>query len=853
MDFSRQRFVLDQWTVDPVAGELTADHGKVVRRVGPKPVRVLALLAQAGGEVVSTQRIVDEVWGAHYVGETPVANAISRLRTALGDSASNPRYIQTIQGVGYRLLCSVAPEPGDPDTPEDPAPGAAPLAAPTRGRRRKHLAFVCYSKENSAAALWLAKQLRRAAHPLGPRSIFVDDEAAWTTHDLKEIFKRELDASRHLIVCLSEAAGQAEFVRWELETFLAHSSVERVALVRVGDDDLDIQHSSVFPERIRPEVGSNQPLPIVDLRGDPGTWSEETLDARRTAVDKLLAAMHGFRYVKDYRLQRRLARGGIWGAVAAGVVAAALTLFQLMPSGPTTVAAVPFAYEPGEQRNEALGRSLARDVLSHLIDVPDLNVISDSVSFSQMNEERGLLALSELIGANYIIDGRVTERAGQISVAIFIVDAKTALVKEDGEFTRSTDERNELGAEIAVAIADWLGFGTPFKKVTRLIQPDTDSAEAYRFYHAGLEFLKSTNERSNLGYAIERFEGAIRADGRYAAAYAGSCEAHIRLYIVTRDEALYNKASERCNRALVLDRELPQSRISAGILYRESDKLAESETLLESVLAEQPNNVDVMIELADTYAVGRRLEEAENTLREAIELQPGYWESYSALGYFLYEYKGDYEQALENFLWVTQLKPDGAIAYANAGAAYYLLDDTDNASKALDRSIELEPLGFALITRGLIAYYDGDFALAADSYEAALKLDEGDYQVWALFGEASRRVPERAASADDALRRAVSLAEERVNINSADAFALARLGLLHARLGDFTAAHARIAQAHAVSPDDMDVYHQEAAVWAEQGNTARMCASLDRAIALGFDEKSIANDPDFEAYPDACP
>jgi tetratricopeptide (TPR) repeat protein/DNA-binding winged helix-turn-helix (wHTH) protein len=621
----------------------------------------------------------------------------------------------------------------------------------------------------------------------------------------------------------------------------------------VGDDRLTnaiyrLRKKLGDADYIRTEHGEGYCLTCEVSLPMPG---QASLEAGATGSDTAPAAHRGGTAAAGGR--RPLAAWGlVLGAIAVvTVLAVGTVLRQAAPTAPITVAAVPFE-NLDVAGDQLLGRAVTRDVLDHLNTAPRLAVISDSVSFPQLNTGIDVVTLGETIGADYVIDGTIDIEPQQITVSVELINTrkgvrKRGLLLESDVFYSQPDALNDLAGRIAAAIANWLGAGATFSRSSLVDQGPTASPEASRLYYAGIEFLKRTNEQSNLRRAMRMFEDALGEDPRYAAALAGSCEAHLRLYIVTSEESLYDTAVARCNRALLLEPELTQAQVSMGTLYREAGKPQESQTLLQSVLASRPNHVDAMIELAETLADLGREEEAEQTLRKAVALQPGYWESYSALGLFLY-YKGEYQEALEHFVWVTQLMPDSAIAHANVGDVHYLLGDTAQAREALDRSIALEPVGFALRTRGLIAYYDGDFALSADAYEEAIAVGDEDYWVWGLLAEASRFVPARAEAVRGYLEKAAELAEQRIVIKPTDAFAWAQSGLFQARLGNFPDAHRRIAQAHRQSPQDMDVIHVEAAIWAEQGDAQQVCDRLRSAVALGFDRGMITRDPDFKPF-----
>jgi hypothetical protein len=57
------------------------------------------------GIVLTRQQLLDTVWGVDFVGDDHVLEVhIGNLRRKLGDEPANARYIETIRGVGYRLL-----------------------------------------------------------------------------------------------------------------------------------------------------------------------------------------------------------------------------------------------------------------------------------------------------------------------------------------------------------------------------------------------------------------------------------------------------------------------------------------------------------------------------------------------------------------------------------------------------------------------------------------------------------------------------------------------------------------------------------------------------------------------------
>ena len=90
----------------------------------PQPAKALAVLLAKPGEVVSRDELREAVWGAetHVDFDRGIAYCISQVRTALGDSGENPRFVQTVPKHGFKFIAPVAPvAPVARDAPVAPA------------------------------------------------------------------------------------------------------------------------------------------------------------------------------------------------------------------------------------------------------------------------------------------------------------------------------------------------------------------------------------------------------------------------------------------------------------------------------------------------------------------------------------------------------------------------------------------------------------------------------------------------------------------------------------------------------------------------------------------------------------
>src|ERR1017187_9462078 len=101
----RVRF--DAFELDLKSGELHKSGQRVVLQ--DQPLQILRMLIEHAGAITTREEIQQQLWPNHTVVEFEhgINAAIEQLRVALGDSADNPKYLETVAHRGYRLLVPV--------------------------------------------------------------------------------------------------------------------------------------------------------------------------------------------------------------------------------------------------------------------------------------------------------------------------------------------------------------------------------------------------------------------------------------------------------------------------------------------------------------------------------------------------------------------------------------------------------------------------------------------------------------------------------------------------------------------------------------------------------------------------
>jgi len=143
--------------VDVRVGELRKQGKRI--KVQEQPFHVLTVLLRHPGEVVTREELRNQNWPPDtFVDfDNSLNTAINKLREALGDSADNPRFIETLPRRGYRFI---APVTGVDETARGSASG---VSAAARTRTRKivvTVAVVVLAAGIAGGLVWRARQAR---------------------------------------------------------------------------------------------------------------------------------------------------------------------------------------------------------------------------------------------------------------------------------------------------------------------------------------------------------------------------------------------------------------------------------------------------------------------------------------------------------------------------------------------------------------------------------------------------------------------------------------------------------------------------------------------------------------------
>lgn len=323
---------------------------------------------------------------------------------------------------------------------------------------------------------------------------------------------------------------------------------------------------------------------------------------------------------------------------------------------PGALAVLPFQNISPDEETDYFSDGLTEELIARLSLVSEIELISRWASMQYKGAKLDIRAIGSELGARYIVGGSVRRFRESVRVTVQLVDVDTNRQIWGNTYKGKLDDIFDIQEQLAKQIVEALKLQLSFSEKLSLTKRQTVNAQAYDLYLRGQEYLYRLTKRS-VEYAIQLFEKAIELDPRYAAAYAACSSAYGQMYqYFSREEHYRTKAQELSFKALMYDNNLPEAYTAMGL----------------------------------SYFIWGKFDEAAESGRKAIELNPDDFIAYWTLGRIHFS-TGKAQDAVELFRRVIELKPRFYVAHADLRMAYEALGQMEEAA-ALSRKLAEELL-----------------------------------------------------------------------------------------------------------------------------------------------------------------
>lgn len=354
-----------------------------------------------------------------------------------------------------------------------------------------------------------------------------------------------------------------------------------------------------------------------------------------------------------------------------------------------SIVVLPFKYQGGDQSDSWFADGLTEDITTSLSRFQQFFVISRSTAYVVNDRELTPKKAAEELGVRYVINGSVRKAGRRIRITIQLSDAIKDRTIWGEQYNREIDDLFDLQDEITQIIVSATAAKIERSEIDRLKLLPPSSMAAYGYVLQGQRYIFSYT-RDGVSQARNFYDYALGNDPNYARAHAAKSRTlnlDWRYNWTEEPENSLNEALNLAQNAVAYDDADARGFGELGFahLYRKEHDAALS--AYKRALERNPNDADLMSDMADAYAHCGRSEEAIALLKKAMRLNPFYPDQYLwHLGGAYFNLK-EYDQAISTIQQM-QNQTEGRRILA---ACYGHLGKTAEAQQEAQRVLAAHP------------------------------------------------------------------------------------------------------------------------------------------------------------------
>ncbi len=359
-----------------------------------------------------------------------------------------------------------------------------------------------------------------------------------------------------------------------------------------------------------------------------------------------------------------------------------------LPDKPS-IAVLPFDNLSADPEQEYFSDGITNDIITDLSKFRGMFVVASNSTFTYKNKPTKVQEVSRELGVRYVLEGGVQKAQDRVRINAQLIDATTGQHLWAERFDRSMDDIFAVQDEITKKIV-----ATVFAKLDsaarhRAMRKPTESAEAYDLFMRAREIWHRWGKENN-DEARRLWEKAIELDSEYAKAYTGVAFALAFDYLHHGGpgESL-ERAFDAAQKAVSLDYEDYMTQWTLGFVLLQKRLYDQAMTAYEKALALNPNQADLIAEMANPLTHLGRPQDAIEQIKQAMRLNPfsPSWYAWN-LG-LAYYHAGQYEEAIVALKPVIHLEWPGI--FQSLTASYAQLGRLDEARAQAAELLKRDP------------------------------------------------------------------------------------------------------------------------------------------------------------------
>ncbi len=391
-----------------------------------------------------------------------------------------------------------------------------------------------------------------------------------------------------------------------------------------------------------------------------------------------------------------------------------------------SLAVLPFANLGGDPAQEYFSEGLAEELTSALARLGSIQVTGRTSSLKFKDSKDDSATIGAKLGVAYLLDGSVRRDGAVVRVSAQLVDTKSGFEHWSETYDRAAGKTLAVQSGIAKAVAEALKVQLLGADIVAISRGGTSDAKAYDDYLRGKSLFDAGGGESSYRAALAKFDSAIAADPKFAAAHAVRARTLLaianRFAVPAQARSLYDAALASARRAVVLAPDLAETQTTlATSLLDASLDVPAAKAAYARAMSTGSGDADVLL----GYGLFRcRIGDTKSglvALERGVTLDPLNPRAFLALGYGLIAAR-KYPQAIAAMRRTLELNRNAGNAHAAIGDALVLEGRLIEAKS----EYALEPESWARLTGQAIVLHHLRDVRGADTALTALIADGGD-------------------------------------------------------------------------------------------------------------------------------
>jgi adenylate cyclase len=358
-----------------------------------------------------------------------------------------------------------------------------------------------------------------------------------------------------------------------------------------------------------------------------------------------------------------------------------------------SIAVLPFDNMSRYPEQEYFSNGIAGEILTDLSMLSGLFVISRHSTFIYKGRSVTLQQISKELGVRYILQGNVRKTGDRLSITATLIDVISDKQLWAKKFDQEPNNVFTIQYEILKKIVSTLEINLSEEEQKRFVIHGSENLEAYDLYMSGQEQY-FTFAPKNIKKSISTFSQVIELDPDYAMAYAWKSRVLIFQFIIginnSKEETIL-PAITLARKAIGIDNLLPLAHACLGWALMWNDEIDEANLELVKSLELDANFADCNMWYSMALSAAGRSEEAIESIRKAIRMNPYHTVQYLFAFGVAYFTQGQYEKAIFYFKRCIELNPNYLPTHIFITSCFGLLEKIEESRAAKIKLLQLDP------------------------------------------------------------------------------------------------------------------------------------------------------------------